>query len=200
MQEEAHSMMNSYDMKTKLEYDEFSMMSFNNPLEEFNSYPPDPYMYPSHPLTDMNQSIAEQTPPMAHLGNFASQIPLNASEKMPMGVQLNPQSMHPAGMVGMGYNYPNYLSMTGGVPMANIGHPNGPSLGLPLHSGQMPQGPIPSMNLMKPTNNASNPTLTQSIEQTSDIKPEINTNKQRDPIHNLGVSFLYFIVSTAQVC
>ena len=198
MQEEAHSIMNSYDMKTKMEYDEFSMMSFN-PLDEFNSYTQDPYMYPSHPLGDMNQpisTIAEHTPPMPHLAHFASQIPLNASEKMPMGVQLNPQSTLPMSMGGMGYNphYPSYISMPGSVPMSSIGPPNGPSLGLPLHPGQMQQGPISSMNnLMKPNNNnINNPSLTHPNEQTSDVKSEINANKQRDQIHNLGVSLYHF--------
>ena len=191
MQEEAHSMMNSYDIKAKMEYDEFSMMTYN-PLDEFNSYPPDPYMYPSH-LTDINQpisTIAEQTPPMPHLAHFASQIPLNASDKMPMGVQLNPQPTHSMGMGAMGYPpYHNYIGMPGNVPMSNMG-PNGPSLGLPLHSGQMPQGATPSMSHIINPNNI-NPTPTHSNEQISDNKSEINANKQRDPIHNLGVSFVF---------
>ena len=58
MQEEAH-MMNAYELKTKIDFDEFSMMNpFSNPLDDFGSYSSDPYMYSSHTIPDMNQPIS----------------------------------------------------------------------------------------------------------------------------------------------
>ncbi|KAI6658885.1 hypothetical protein LOD99_10926 [Oopsacas minuta] len=193
MQEEAHSLMNSYEMKAKIEFDEFSMNSFNPLVDEFGTYPGDPYMYSSHPFQDMNQPISSITdqPPMGHLGHFPTQFPINPSEKMSMGVQLNPQQTHQMGMgVNMGYpnsHFPNYISMSG-VPMSNLGAPpNGSSMGLPLQSGQIQGSGIPPMSqvLNKPINN---PTLIHpsSTDQASDIKPQLGSAKQRDAIHNPG--------------
>ena len=204
MQEDPH-IMNAYELKTKMDFDELSMMNpFSNPLDDFGSYPSDPYMYGSHTMPDMNQSIssiAEQTPPMAHIGQFTPHIPHNSSEKMPISVQLTSQTQQ----IGMGTNmgcpnshFPNYISMSG-VPMSHLGAPPNGSSMLPLQTGQLPGNGIPSMSHMLniPTNN---PALSHpsSTDQNTDLKPQISSTKQRDSIYNPGVSFyttciLYFI-------
>ena len=176
MQEEAH-MMNAYELKTKIDFDEFSMMNpFSNPLDDFGSYSSDPYMYSSHTIPDMNQpisSIAEQTPPMAHLGQFAPQIPLNSSEKIPMGVQLTSQTQQMGMGANMGYSnshFPNFLTMPG-VPMSHLGAPPSGSSMLPLQTGQIPGNCIPSMSHMLniPTNNPT-PSHPSSTDHNTDLK------------------------------
>ena len=198
MQEEAHMMNSAYELKTKMDFDEFSMMNpFSNPLDDFSNYPSDPYMYSSHTMPDMNHpisSIAEQTPPMGHVGQFAPQIPINSSEKMSMGVQLTSQTQ-PIGMgANMGYTNPNshfsnYINVSG-IPMSHLGAPPSGSSMLPLQTGQIPGNGIPSVSHMLniPTNNPT-PSHPSSTDQNTDLKPQINSTKARDSIYNPGVSF-----------
>ena len=193
-QEDVHSMMGSMGnldmMKPKLEYDDYL-----NSFDEFAAYSGDSYMYNPNPLSDINQpisTIAEQTPPMAQIGNFVPQIPFSASEKLPMSAALNPQNPHHMGpSPQMGYQNPsmspyhNYLHH--GMHPTHIGQfpPNGTGMGLPLQNVGMSQMPNIPPNLSFPHS---------QIEQSPDIKPQINLTKQRDNFQNPGVC-LWIILS-----